>query len=155
MRGDRPFGRIQCWVLAHGYACTVCLFGSWLCLHSMPVWLMAMPAWYACLAHGYVCMVCLFGSWLCLHGMPVWLMAMPAWYVCLAHGYACVCLTFSREIIIIGNFCIALFSRVHKLTALYNTLQHFLSESKIAEGNKVHESNTYITTNNVYIYTKI
>ena len=34
-------------------------------------------------------------------------------------------------IIIIDNFCIALFSDVHKLTALYNTLQHFPSENKI------------------------
>ena len=47
-------------------------------------------------------------------------------------------------IIIIDNFCIALFSDVHKLTALYNTLQHFLSENKIIKGNNVHESNTYI-----------
>ena len=31
-------------------------------------------------------------------------------------------------IIIIDNFCIPLFSGVHKLTALYNTLQHFLSK---------------------------
>ena len=30
-------------------------------------------------------------------------------------------------ILIIDNFCIALFSGVHKLPALYNTLQHFLS----------------------------
>ena len=30
-------------------------------------------------------------------------------------------------IIILDNFCIALLSGVHKLTALYNTLQHFLS----------------------------
>ena len=35
--------------------------------------------------------------------------------------------TGSIIIIIIDNFCIALFSGVHKLTALYNTLQHFLS----------------------------
>ena len=33
--------------------------------------------------------------------------------------------------IIIDNFCIALFSGVHKLTALYNILQHYLSEKKI------------------------
>ena len=46
--------------------------------------------------------------------------------------------------IIIDNFCIVLFSDVHKLTALYNTLQHFLSENKIIKGNNVHESNTYI-----------
>ena len=53
-------------------------------------------------------------------------------------------------IIIIDNFCIALFSDVHKLTALYNTLQHFLSENKIIKGKK--ESNTYIK--HIYIYTK-
>ena len=47
-------------------------------------------------------------------------------------------------IIIIDYFCIALFSHVHKLTALYNTLQHFLSENQIIKGNNVHESNTYI-----------
>ena len=34
-------------------------------------------------------------------------------------------------IIIIDNFCIALFSRVPKLTALYNILQHFLSFTNI------------------------
>ena len=45
-------------------------------------------------------------------------------------------------IIIIDNFCIALFSDIHKLTALYNTLQHFLSENKIIKGNNVYESNT-------------
>ena len=33
-------------------------------------------------------------------------------------------------IIITDNFCIALFSGVHKLTVLYNILQHFLSENK-------------------------
>ena len=47
-------------------------------------------------------------------------------------------------IIIRDTFCIALFSDVHKLTALYNTLQHVLSENKIIKGNNVHESNTYI-----------
>ena len=58
-------------------------------------------------------------------------------------------------IIIIDNFCIALFSEVHKLAALYNTLQHFLSKNKIIKGNNVHESNTYIRTNNAYyIYPK-
>ena len=59
-------------------------------------------------------------------------------------------------IIIIDNFCIALFSDVHKLTALYNTLQHFLTENKIIEGNNVHESNASIKTNNasIYIYTQ-
>ena len=31
------------------------------------------------------------------------------------------------SIIIIDNFCIPLFSGVYKLTALYNTLQHFIS----------------------------
>ena len=50
-------------------------------------------------------------------------------------------------IIIIDTFSIALFSDVHKLTALYNTLQHFLSENKIIKGNNVHESNTYILMN--------
>ena len=34
-------------------------------------------------------------------------------------------------IIIIDNFCIALFSGVPKLTALYNILQHFLSFTNI------------------------
>ena len=34
-------------------------------------------------------------------------------------------------IIIIDNFCIALSSGVHKLTALYNILQHFLSFTNI------------------------
>ena len=33
--------------------------------------------------------------------------------------------------IIIDNLCIALFSGVHKLTALYNILQHLLSEDKM------------------------
>ena len=56
-------------------------------------------------------------------------------------------------IIIIDNFFIALFSDVHKLTALYNTLLHFLSENKIIKGN-IHESNAYIRTSNAYIYTK-
>ena len=32
-------------------------------------------------------------------------------------------------IIIIDNFCIALFSGVHKLIALYNILQYFLSQT--------------------------
>ena len=45
------------------------------------------------------------------------------------------------EIIIIDNFCIALFSSVHKLTALYNILQHFLSFTNI-----IH---IIMTTNNV------
>ena len=54
--------------------------------------------------------------------------------------------------IIIDNFCIALCSDVHKLTALYNTLQHFLSGNKIIKGNNVHESNTYIRTKNAYNY---
>ena len=57
-------------------------------------------------------------------------------------------------IITIDNFCIALFSHVHKLTALYNTLQHFLTENKIIKGNNAHESNAYIKTNNACIYTK-
>ena len=34
-------------------------------------------------------------------------------------------------IIIINNFCVALFSGVPKLTALYNSLQHFLSFTNI------------------------
>ena len=34
-------------------------------------------------------------------------------------------------IVIIDNFCIALVSGVHKLTVLYNILQHFLSEKII------------------------
>ena len=38
-------------------------------------------------------------------------------------------------IIIIDNFCIALFSGIPKLTALYNILQHFLV--------KFHKRNTY------------
>ena len=33
--------------------------------------------------------------------------------------------------IIIDNFCIALFSGVPKLTALYNILQHFLSFTNV------------------------
>ena len=44
-------------------------------------------------------------------------------------------------IIIIDNFCIALFSGVHKLTALYNILRHFLSFTNI-----IHIT---MTTNNV------
>ena len=46
-----------------------------------------------------------------------------------------------RLIIIIDNFCIALFSGVHKLTALYNILQHFLIFKNI-----IH---IIMTTNNV------
>ena len=34
-------------------------------------------------------------------------------------------------IIIIDNFCIVLFSSVHKFTVLNNILQHLLSEKKI------------------------
>ena len=44
-------------------------------------------------------------------------------------------------IILIDNFCIALFSGVPKLTALYNILQHFLSFTNI-----IH---IIMTTNNV------
>ena len=44
-------------------------------------------------------------------------------------------------IIIIDNFCIALFSGTPKLTALYNILQHFLSFANI-----IH---IIMTTNNV------
>ena len=36
-----------------------------------------------------------------------------------------------RIIIIIDKFCIAPFSDVHKLTMLYNILQHFLSVTNI------------------------
>ena len=44
-------------------------------------------------------------------------------------------------IIIIDNFCIALFSGVPKLTALYNILQHFISFTNIIY--------IIMTTNNV------
>ena len=44
-------------------------------------------------------------------------------------------------IIVTDNFCIALFSGVPKLTALYNILQHFLSFTNI-----IH---IIMTTNNV------
>ena len=56
--------------------------------------------------------------------------------------------------IIIDNFCVGLFSDVHKLTVFYNTLQHFLNEDKIIKGNNVHASNTYIYKNQpcIYIY---
>ena len=58
-------------------------------------------------------------------------------------------------IIIIDNFCIAVFSGVHKLTAPYNILQHFVKLiEKIFERQHVHESNTYMTNNNVYIHKK-
>ena len=46
-----------------------------------------------------------------------------------------------RMLIIIDHFCIALFSGVHKLTALYNILQHFLSFTNI--------KHIIMTTNNV------
>ena len=36
-----------------------------------------------------------------------------------------------RIVVIIDNFCIALFFGVHKLTALYNILRHFLSFTNI------------------------
>ena len=42
---------------------------------------------------------------------------------------------------LIDNFCIALFSGVPKLTALYNNLQHFLSFTNIMH--------IIVTTNNV------
>ena len=45
-------------------------------------------------------------------------------------------------IIIIDNFCIALFSGVPELTALYNILQHFPSFTNI-----IH---IILTTNNAY-----
>ena len=57
-----------------------------------------------------------------------------------------------RIIIIIHNFCTALFFGVHKLTTLYNTLQHFLSENKIIEGKNVHKSNTYITVSKLVFH---
>ena len=47
----------------------------------------------------------------------------------------------NNKIIIINNFCTALFSGVPKLTALYNILQHFLSFTNI-----IHIT---MTTNNV------
>ena len=46
-----------------------------------------------------------------------------------------------KSIIIINNFCIALFSGVPKLTALYNILQHFLTFT-----NRIH---IIMATNNV------
>ena len=51
------------------------------------------------------------------------------------------CVLLQLMIIIIDNFCIALFSGVPKLTALYNILQHFLSFTNI-----IH---IIMTTNNV------
>ena len=44
-------------------------------------------------------------------------------------------------IIIIDNFSMVLFSGVHKLTVLYNILQHFLSFTNVLH--------TVMTTNNV------
>ena len=52
-------------------------------------------------------------------------------------------------IIIIDNICIALFSDAHKLTALYNILQHFLSENKIIKGNNDHEMHIYVYTQQI------
>ena len=49
--------------------------------------------------------------------------------------------TYINIIIIIDNFCIALFPGVFTLTALYNILQHFLSFTKV-----IH---IIMTTNNV------
>ena len=46
--------------------------------------------------------------------------------VTISPGYTC-----GNYIIIIDNVCIALFSGVHKLTALYNILQHCLSFTNI------------------------
>ena len=51
------------------------------------------------------------------------------------------CVLLQLMIIIVDNFCIALFSGVPKLTALYNILQHFLSFTNI-----IH---IIMTTNNV------
>ena len=45
--------------------------------------------------------------------------------------YRLVCQGKVIIIIIIDNFCTALFSGVPKLTALYNILQHFLSFTNI------------------------
>ena len=42
-------------------------------------------------------------------------------------------------IIIIDDFCIALSCGVHKVTALYNILQHFLSEEKMNMNNEKDE----------------
>ena len=60
------------------------------------------------------------------------------------HTAVTECLSTHRHIIIIiiiDNFCIALFSGVPKLTALYNILQHFLSFTNIID--------IIMTTNNV------
>ena len=57
-------------------------------------------------------------------------------------------------IIIIYKFCIALFSGIHKLTATYHILQHFLSKKKV-EGNMFMKAiHTIMATNNVYIHTQ-
>ena len=56
----------------------------------------------------------------------------------------------------LDNFCIVWFSNGHKLTALYNILQLFLKVKW--EKNRrwhFHESYTYMTTDNIYIHTKI
>ena len=39
-------------------------------------------------------------------------------------------------VVVVDNFCIALLSSVHKLTALYNILQHFLSEKNKTKNNE-------------------
>ena len=68
-------------------------------------------------------------------------------HICVIHGeipvisVMCNMLLLIAFIIIIDNFCIALFSGVHKITALYNILQHFLSFTNI-----IH---IIMTTNNV------
>ena len=49
-----------------------------------------------------------------------------------------------------NTVCIALFSGVHKLSALCNIFQHFLSEKEIDSNMFTSESNTYMATNNIY-----
>ena len=61
-----------------------------------------------------------------------------------------VCIIIIIITIIINNFCIALFSGVHKLTVLYNILQHFPIDKKI-EGN-MFKPYIYMTTSNAHIY---
>ena len=62
------------------------------------------------------------------------------------------------DVIITDKFCIALFSGVHKLTTLYNSLQHFLSwKKKKIKGNmfmKVIHIRQLTVTLFIYIYTE-
>ena len=53
-------------------------------------------------------------------------------YVCHSSFCCFVLFCFARgnNKMIIDNFCTGLFSGVHKITALYNILQHFLSRGK-------------------------